>query len=92
MTYIVINIYRYRRNVLQFIYGAFSTVDMYDVGCAYLSKLGVGHISYCKPFNSYISNDVRNYYLIYDSLDSLENEINYMFIGFNPRMDMPLLN
>jgi len=56
----------------------------------YIIKLGRGFIYY--NGSKYISNDMSLMYLMSDTLVGIELAFNFLFIGFNPRLELPLLN
>jgi len=55
-----------------------------------INTLGYGN--FIHPGFKGISNDHRCFYIMNDTLDVLECKFNFIFVGLNPRMELPLLN
>lgn len=56
----------------------------------FIIQLGRGYIYFND--NNFIINDISTFFLMSDTLFFLENSFNFLFIGFNPRLEVPLLN
>jgi len=56
----------------------------------FINQLGRGNIYFNN--DNFIINDVSSFFIMSDTLLFLENSFNFLFIGFNPRLEVPLLN
>lgn len=86
------NIFNYKRNIFNIFVGDFLNLELGVSLKSFFSTMGCSNYYYNNNLCNDYLKDFRFNYLLNMTLIDLENLVNVLLIGVNPRLEVPLLN